>query len=533
MIVRAAGWLLRAYARERCRRLEQVWRDPAAVQERTLLWLLSTARSTVFGRAHEFDRIRSVADYQRQVPVQDYLDFRPLWERALAGVPDLTWPGETRYWVNTSGTTAGEKLIPVTSEALAAHRKGGWDAFLLAADRVGADRLLGGPMLFLGGSSGLKPVGRGCLVGDLSGLVVRRLPPGIRRRYSPGQAIAAIPDWDRRLGATAALAARQDLRLLCGMPSWILILLERVARLREAAGLPIRPLGECWPNLEVFVHGGVAFAPYRRLFEERIGRPLHCLEVYPASEGFVAVQTEVAGGLTLMLDYGIFYEFIPVEDLGRERPRRHTVADLELGRPYAIVLTTPAGLWSYLLGDTVRFIARDPLRLEITGRVRHFVNAFGENVIVEEVERALVEAAQRTGAEVVEFTVAPRYPTAADPRGGHDWVIEFRVPPRDPEGFAQTLDETLRGLNPDYRIKRSGDVGMTRARVIQVPPGTFYRWMREAGKLGDQHKVPRVTNGRSIADAVLAAAAATREPLAAAGTHGRAQGVGPSEVQAG
>jgi hypothetical protein len=195
------------------------------------------------------------------------------------------------------------------------------------------------------------------------------------------------------------------------------------------------------------------------------------------------------------------------------------VADLELGRPYAIVLTTPAGLWSYLLGDTVRFIARDPLRLEITGRVRHFVNAFGENVIVEEVERALVEAAQRTGAEVVEFTMAPRYPTAADPRGGHDWVVEFRVPPRDPEGFAQTLDETLRGLNPDYRIKRSGDVGMTRARVIQVPQGTFYRWMREAGKLGDQHKVPRVTNGRSIADAVLAAAAAprTREPVASAG----------------
>ncbi len=519
MIVRAAGWLLRAYARERRRRLEQAWRDPAAVQERTLLSLVATARSTVFGRGHEFDRIRSVADYQRQVPVQDYLDFRPLWERALAGVPDLTWPGEIQYWVNTSGTTAGEKLIPVTSEALASHRKGGWDAFLLAADRVGADRLLGGPMLFLGGSSALKPVGRGCLVGDLSGLVVRRLPPGIRWRYSPGPAIAAIPDWDRRLAATAALAARQDLRLLCGMPSWILILLERVARLREAAGLPIRPLGECWPNLEVFVHGGVAFAPYRRLFEERIGRPLHCLEVYPASEGFVAVQTEVAGGLTLMLDYGIFYEFIPVEDLGRKRPRRHTVADLEIGRPYAIVLTTPAGLWSYLLGDTVRFIARDPLRLEITGRVRHYVNAFGENVIVEEVERALVEAARRTAAEVVEFTVAPRYPTAADPRGGHDWVIEFRVPPRDPEGFAQIIDETLKGLNPDYRIKRSGDVGMTRARVIQVPPGTFYRWMREAGKLGDQHKVPRVTNGRSIADAVLAAAAAprTREPVANAG----------------
>ncbi|MBI4391170.1 MAG: GH3 auxin-responsive promoter family protein [candidate division NC10 bacterium] len=516
MIVRAAGWLLRAYARERRRGLEQVWRDPAAVQERTLLSLVATARGTVYGRAHEFDRIRSVADYQRQVPVQEYLDFRPLWERTLAGLSDVTWPGETQYWVNTSGTTAGEKLIPVTPEALASHRKGGWDAFLLAADRVGTDRLLGGPMLFLGGTSALKPVGRGGLVGDLSGLVVRRLPPGIRWRYSPGPAIAAIPDWERRLAATAALAARQDLRLLCGMPSWILILLERVARLREAAGLPVRPLSECWPNLEGFIHGGVAFGPYRHLFEEKIGRPLQCLEVYPASEGFVAVQTEASGGLTLMLDYGIFYEFIPVEDVGRERPRRHTVADLELGRPYAIVLTTPAGLWSYRLGDTVRFTARDPLRLEITGRVRHFVNAFGENVIVEEVERALVEAARRTGAEVVEFTVAPRYPTAGEPRGGHDWVVEFRVPPRDREAFGRTLDETLRGLNPDYRIKRSGEVGMTGPRVIAVPAGTFYRWMREAGKLGDQHKVPRVTNSRSIADAVLAAAS-TRDTLTSVG----------------
>lgn len=507
MIYRAAGWVLQAYARERRRRLEQVWRDPAAVQERTLLHLVATARNTVFGRAHEFDRIRSVADYQRQVPVQDYLDFRPLWERVLAGVPDLTWPGETQYWVNTSGTTAGEKLIPVTAEALASHRKGGWDALLLAADRVGAGHLLGGPMLFLGGTSTLKPVGRGCLVGDLSGLVVRALPPGIRRRYSPGPTIAAIPDWERRLAATAALASRQDLRLLGGMPSWSLILLERVARLREAAGLPVRPLGECWPNLAVFIHGGVAFAPYRRLFEERIGRPLQCLEVYPASEGFVALQTEPAGGLTLMLDYGIFYEFIPVEDVRRERPRRHTVADLELGRPYAIVLTTPAGLWSYLLGDTVRFIARDPLRLEITGRVRHFVNAFGENVIVEEVERALVEAVRRTGAEVVEFTVAPRYPTAADPRGGHDWLVEFRIAPRDREAFTRALDETLKGLNPDYRIKRSGEVGMTGPRLLEVPEGAFYRWMREAGKLGDQHKVPRVTNTRAIADAVMAAGA--------------------------
>ena len=513
MMVPAAGWLLRGCARRRRRALEEIWRDAVATQERTLLRLVATARNTVFGEAHEFPRIRSVTDYQTQVPVREYLDFRPLWQRALAGARGITWPGRTGTWVNTSGTTAGDKAIPVTRAALTSHRKGGWDAFLLAADRVGPEHLLGGPMLFLGGSSALKPVGQGCLVGDLSGLVVRRLPLGLRWRYSPGPAIAAITDWETRLAAVAALAARQDLRLLAGMPSWMLILLERVASLGQAPGKSARDLGECWPNLKLFIHGGVAFAPYRRVFEERIGRPLEYLEVYPASEGFVAVQTEASGGLTLMLDYGIFYEFIPVEDLGRDRPRRHTVADVELGRPYAIALTTPAGLWSYLLGDTVRFTARDPLRLEITGRTRHFVNAFGENVIVEHVEQALVEASRRTGAEVVEFTLAPRYPTPAESRGGHDWLVEFRVSPRSREEFTGVLDETLQKLNTDYRIKRSGDVGMREPRLVGVPPGTFYGWMREAGKLGDQHKVPRVTNSRAVAEGVLASARASTGEL--------------------
>ena len=220
----------------------------------------------------------------------------------------------------------------------------------------------------------------------------------------------------------------------------------------------------------------------------------------------MAVQTEPSGGLTLMLDYGIFYEFVPVEDLGRDRPRRHTVADVEVGRAYAIALSTPAGLWSYLLGDTVRVTAQHPLRLEITGRTRHFVNAFGENVIVEEVEQALVEACRRTDAHVVEFTVAPRYPSPGDARGGHDWLVEFRVPPRAPDEFVRVVDRTLMGLNGDYRTKRRGDVGMHPPRLVTLPAGTFYAWMGSVGRLGDQHKVPRVTNDRTLADRLLALA---------------------------
>jgi hypothetical protein len=496
VIAGVAGALLERLAARRRRKLEHVWRASAQSQEATLRWLVACARDTEFGYRHDFAAIRSVADYQARVPLRGYLDFRPFWQRTLQGEPDLTWPGRPRHWVKTSGTTAGDKVIPVTAEALASHRRGGWDALFMAVERAGGRHLLGGSLLFLGGTSRLAPIGDGGLVGDLSGLVVHRLPPGLRACYSPGAEIAAIPDWQTRIRRIAALAVGQDVRLLAGMPSWMLVLIEHVARHRD--------LGPCWPHLRVFIHGGVSFGPYRSALEQRLDRRLDYVEVYPASEGFVALQTERTGGLTLMLDYDIFYEFVPVEDLGAPRPRRATVADVELGRPYAVVLTTPAGLWSYILGDTVRFVARDPLRLEITGRTRHYVNAFGENVIVEEVERALLTACRTTGAEVVEFTVAPRYPTAVEARGGHDWLVEFRVAPADPAVFLRVLDETVSTLNTDYRIKRAGDLGLEAPRLITVPPGTFHRWLQRAGKLGDQHKVPRVTNDRTAADEVLA-----------------------------
>ena len=508
MIARAGGALLDWAVSRRRRAWERATATAIVTQERTLLHLVARARATAFGRQHGFDAIRSVADYQRRVPLRDYLDTKPLLDRTFAGEADVTWPGRPRYWVKTSGTTAGDKVLPVTSEAFASHRRGGWDALLLAAERVGGATLVGGPMLFLGGCTRLQPMGDGCLVGDLSGLVVRRLPPGLEQRYSPGRVVSAIPDWETRIDAVAALVARQDLRLLSGMPSWMLILFERVARLAGGE----RPLGERWPNLGVFVHGGVSFAPYHDVFDDRLGRPLERVEVYPASEGFVALQTERAGGLTLMLDYGIFYEFVPFEDLGAASPRRHTVADVELDRPYAVALSTPAGLWSYLLGDLVRFTARAPLRLEIIGRTRHFVNAFGENVIVEEVERALVEAGRRSGARVTEFTVAPHYASAAETRGRHDWLVEFAEAPAGAlDSFTRFLDETLQQLNTDYRIKRAGDVGMLPPRLIALPAGTFYRWMRARGKLGGQNKVPRVTNDRTIADALLRAADLARE----------------------
>jgi hypothetical protein len=517
VIGRAAGSVLDWYVGRRRRQLEEIWRDPAGVQERALRRLTATARDTEFGLAHGFRGVRSVAEYQARVPVRDYGQLRPWLERAAAGEESVVWPGRCRDWVKTSGTTAGDKVIPVTPEAFASHKKGGWDALLRAAALAGGGQsLMGGPMLFLGGSTALRPLGEGTQVGDLSGLVASRLPWGFRGRYSPGPECAAIPNWEERLDSIAAVVSRQDIRLLSGMPSWLVILFERIARHAEG-GRRLRSLGELWPHLQVLIHGGVAFAPYADVFEEWLGRRVPRIEVYPASEGFVGVQTEAAGGLTLMLDYGIFYEFVPVEDLGAESPRRHTVADIELGRPYAVVMSTPAGLWSYALGDTVRFTGRDPLRLLITGRTRHYVNAFGENVIVEEVERALVRACRRTEAEVVEFTVAPRWPSAGEPRGGHEWLVEFRVPPTEPEDFARILDEALATLNTDYRTKRSGSVGMVAPTVTALPVGTFHRWMRKTGRLGDQHKVARVTNDRAIANALRAESGVASPEVAVAG----------------
>jgi len=383
-------------------------------------------------------------------------------------------------------------------------------------ERTGARHVMGGPMLLVGGRPVIQPIGDGGRLGDLSGLAVRRLPSSITARYAPAVDGAAAADWQAHLDGVAAFAARQDLRVLCGMPSWLGVFFEGVLRQRAAAGRPVRDLGQCWPNLRALVHGGIGFSPYAAVVDEWIGRRLEHVEIYPAAEAFVGVQTEATGGLSLMVDYGNFFEFVPVEDLGNRRPRRHTVADVELERSYAVVVSTPAGLWSYLLGDTVRFTRRDPLRLQITGRTRHYLNSSGENVTVEEVERAIVGACRRTEAEVVEFTVAPGGSAGEVPRAGHEWLVEFRVPPREPEDFARILDETVAAQNTEYRARRSGALGMAPPGVRPLPPGCFHRWLCETGKLGDRYKVPRVTNDRALADALLALAGDGEPDLALA-----------------
>jgi hypothetical protein len=518
VIAHIAAPLLERYASYRRWRLERLWRDPRRVQEQCLQSLVSSARDTEFGLAHGFASIRSVADYQARVPVREYEEFKPSWERVAVGETDITWPGTCRDWLRTSGATGVDKLIPLTAEALASHRKGSWDALARAVSLVGARPLLGGTMLLLGGGSAARAWRDGDRIGEISGLPARGLPPAIRGLFSPASDLGAIGPWDERADAIAAQAVGQDVRLLSGMPPSLIALFERVARHRRVAGRSERDLMRCWPNLSVLIHGGVSFGPYATAFGEWLGRPLQHVEVYTASEGFVAVQTEVEGGLSLMVDYGIFYEFVPVEDLGNSAPRRHTVADVELGRSYAPVVSTPGGLWSYVLGDTVRFTAKDPLRLVITGRTQHYVDVVGERATVEEIERALNGACRRTDSEVVEFTVAPQQATQGMGLGGHEWLVEFRVAPTEPEDFARILDDTLCALNPAYRARRAGHCELRPPSVTALPAGTFDCWARATGKSAGEHKVPRATNDRSVAEALLVAACGAATPLIAAST---------------
>lgn len=493
------------FAKARMAKIRRLYRDPARVQRNTLKSLLRAARDTEWGQKYDYASIQDIRTYQARVPLSTYLDFRPIWDRYFSGQTDLTWPGRPGYFAKTSGTTAGDKYIPLSEEAVASHQRAGVDCLVFALHRSGRRDALDGRLFFLGGSTSLQHREFGIRVGDLSGVMSQRIPFPFRGRYLPGRDVALMEDWEFKIAVMAKQAIDQDVRLIAGMPSWMIVLLMKLLEEHERR-FSWRPdsLAEVWPNLQLYIHGGVDFRPYRSFIEELIGRPLDLLEVYPASEGFVAIQDRGPGeGMLLMLDYGIFYEFVPVSELATSAPRRLTVAEVELDVPYAVYLTTNSGLWSYALGDVVKFVTRDPPRLLIIGRTSQWVNAFGENVIVEEVEGAIAHACRNAGAGIVDFTVAPVYASIEDPLPRHQWAVEFRHCPGDLSRFAYDLDEHLQARNTDYRTHRCRDVAMAPPLITIVEPGTFREWLRDRHKLGGQHKIPRVTNSREIIDEVL------------------------------
>jgi hypothetical protein len=475
--------ILRLFTRARVARMQAL--DPVAAQQAVLMRLLKAARATRFGRAHGFDAIRDVADFQARIPLRRYEDFwRDWWQADFPVLRDVAWPGLVPYFALSSGTTSGTtKYIPVTAAQMAANRGAALDTLAWHLHGNPRGRPFAGLSFMLGGSTDLRELAPGVRGGDLSGIAAHEVPRILRGRAWPPEQIALLPDWERKLDILATNTPRDDIRMFSGTPSWLLVLLHRMS----PAGTPP------FPNLELLVHGGVAWAPYRDRLAPFLPPGCSTREVYPASEGFVAIQDRgEAEGMRLVLDRGCFFEFVPVEELDAPNPTRHWAATIETGVDYAVVLSTDAGLFGYVLGDVVRFVERRPPRLLVTGRTAWMLSAFGEHVTGGEVAQAL----DTLGIAIAEWCCGPEFSGAL---GRHRLIVETEAAPAD---LAARYDAALQAANEDYAAHRQGGQMLPPALDL-VPPGTFEAWMAAQGKAGGQHKVPRV-----IADPARFAAAA-------------------------
>lgn len=477
---------------------------PLEVQDELLKGLLLTAQQTEFGIKHNFDEIINYDDYRRKVPVVSYEDIQPYISRLMRGEQNILWPTPVKWFSKSSGTTnARSKFIPVSAEALEeCHFKGGKDLMSIYVNNYPDTRIFNGKGLAVGGSlqvNNFDPSNTSHF-GDVSAVIMQNLPAWAQFIRTPKLETALLTDWEEKIDKLAQETAKVNVTHLAGVPTWTVLLLQHITKLAGKSNIL-----EVWPNLEVFFHGAVSFHPYRNLFKSLIpGDQMRYWETYNASEGFFGIQDQKdSEDLLLMLDYGVFYEFIPVDSGDADPSLAIGLDEVEIGRNYAMVITTNSGLWRYNIGDTVRFTSKSPFRIRISGRTRQFINAFGEEIIVENAETAVTRACEVTGAVIENFTAAPIY-LEAGKRGGHEWIIEFRTEPRSLPEFTRVLDETLRRINSDYDAKRAGDLALVEPKVHAVAENTFYNWMKKRGKLGGQNKVPRLSNSREYVDDILA-----------------------------
>ena len=485
--------LLQLYAR--CRAGSLARQDAAAVQRETLLRLVRRAAGTRFGRDHDFGGIREPWDFRRAVPLRRYEDFwSEYWQPAFPHLVDCSWPGKVPFFAASSGTSTGAtKFIPVTREMLRSNRRGGLDLLVHHLRSRPDSRIFAGRNLLLGGSTALVEHAPGVRSGDLSGIAAATLPAWARPFAYPPPDIAHLSDWTEKMARLAECAPSADIRSIAGTPSWLLLFFDELVRRHPGRGTR---LADFFPRLELVIHGGVNFAPYQPRFAEWLaGSRAELREVYAASEGFIAASDSGEGdGLRVAADHGIFYEFVPVAEIGAAAPTRHWLGDIETGVDYAAALSTCAGLWAYILGDTVRFVSRDPPRLVVTGRLSYTLSAFGEHLTGEEVEAAVTVAAAAIGAGVRDFAVGALYPERTGELGGHLYVVEFEraVNEAEQQVFTAAIDCDLIRGNLDYQAHRAGGYGLLAPQIQVLPPGGFAEWMRRRGRLGSQNKVPRV-----------------------------------------
>lgn len=468
--------------------------NPVVTQQKVLEGLIRKAKNTRFGIDHHFDRIKSHADFATNVPIRDYEALKPYVEEVVNGYENILWPGKPLYFAKTSGTTSGAKYIPLTKDSMPYQIRAARDAILHYIHETGNADFVNGKMIFLQGSPELQEK-NGIGLGRLSGIVAHYVPKYLQKNRLPSWRTNCIADWETKVNAIVEETADQNMAVISGIPSWVQMYFEK---LREKTG---KPVGELFRQFNLFIYGGVNYEPYRAKFEHLIGRKVDSIELFPASEGFFAFQdSQREKGMLLLLNSGIFYEFVKSEEFFSDNPKRYTIGAVETGINYVMLISTNAGLWGYNIGDTVQFTSTKPYRVIVSGRIKHFISAFGEHVIGKEVEAALQKAMQDTSVRVNEFTVAPQI-TPANGLPYHEWLIEFENAPDDLETFAQKVDDAMRQQNGYYDDLISGNV-LRRLVVTKVGTDGFNEYMKSIGKLGGQNKIPRLSNDRTIADSL-------------------------------
>jgi hypothetical protein len=483
---------------KRLHQIELFKKYPFDVQKEVFIKLIEQALRTTWGVQYGYDSINSIKEYQERVPISTYDDVKPYIGRLMEDEQNLLWPTEIKWFAKSSGTTSDKsKFIPVSYEALEdCHFRGGKDIIAFYTQQKPDNGILKGKGLTLGGSAEVNKFSNQSYYGDLSAVIIKNLPFWAHFIRTPAAEIALIPDFEEKLAKITSLTVNENVTSIAGVPSWNLVLLRAILDFTGKSNIL-----EVWPNLELFTHGGVSFTPYRESFKKLIpSEKMNYLETYNASEGFFGIQDDLErDDMLLMLDLGIFYEFILLEHLHEANPPIYTVGDVETGINYAMIITTNGGLWRYMIGDTVVFSSLLPHRIKISGRTKYYINAFGEEVIHDNAEKALLAACQETHAVIKEYTAGPVY-MSDDSKGGHEWMIEFEDPPDKLDQFAEVLDRTLCSINSDYEAKRYKSITLMMPKVVSLEPGTFYRWMQKRGKLGGQNKIPRLSNDRKYLD---------------------------------
>jgi hypothetical protein len=492
---------LKGYMMLRNSAIDNFMLNPIDTQKQVFNHIVGSAQFTEYGKKYGFEHINSIAEFKKSVPVNDYDSLKPYIERILQGEQNLLWPSQISWFAKSSGTTSDKsKFIPISKESLDDnHFKAGKDVFALYFRQFPQSTFMSGKCLVIGGSHQINQLSADSFYGDLSAVMLQNLPLYGQMVRTPDLSIALMAEWEEKIEKIARTTINEDVTYIAGVPTWTIVLIKRILEITGAKNLL-----EVWPNLEVYVHGGVSFRPYRRQFEEYIpSEQMHYIETYNASEGFFAAQDEIdRDDMLLFLNHGIYYEFMPLEEYGKEQPETLSLREVELNKNYALVLNTNGGLWRYIVGDTIQFTSLQPYRIKVTGRLKHFINAFGEEVIVDNSDYAIAEASRQTGAVVNDYTAAPVYMTG-ESNGAHEWIIEFERLPCQLEVFTEKMDKALQSINSDYEAKRHKDIALRMPVVHRMPAGGFNKWLKDKGKLGGQHKVPRLCNERKYLEEIM------------------------------